>query len=115
MRDERVAHLVIGGDLSLLLAHHAGLLLGTRDHAHDPLLELYLADLALTRARGEQRGLVDQVREVRAGEPRRLARERVDVDDFRERLAARVHLEDLRAPLAVGTVDRDRAVEAAGA
>ncbi len=80
-----------------------------------PSFELFLADLPLAGAGREQRGLVDQVREVRAGEARRLARERVDVDDFRERLAARVHLEDLRATLAVGTIHGDLAVEASGA
>ena len=113
--DERVAHLVVGGDQPLFLAHHARLLLGAGDHAHDPLLELVLADLALARARRQQRRLVDQVREVGAGEAGRLAGERVDVDHLRERLAARVHLEDLRAALAVGAVDGDLAVEAARA
>jgi len=44
--DERVPHLVEGGDPALFLAHHARLLLGAGDHAHDPLLELFLADLA---------------------------------------------------------------------
>ena len=112
---DRVAHLVVGGDQTLLLAHHARLLLGAGDHAHDPLLELDLADLALARPGGEQRGLVDQVRQVGAGEARGLPRERVDVDDLRQRLAARVDLEDLRPALAVGAVDGDLAVEAAGA
>ena len=63
----------------------------------------------------EQRGLVDQVREVGAGEAGRLAGQRVDVDLLGQRLAARVDLEDLRAALAVGAVDDDLAVEAAGA
>ena len=47
--DDRVAHLVVGGDQALLLAHHAGLLLRAGDHAHDPLLQLDLGDLALAR------------------------------------------------------------------
>ena len=47
--------------------------------------------------------------------PGRLAGERVEVDLLRERLAARVDLEDLLAALAVGAVDDDLAVEAAGA
>ena len=45
--------------------------------------------------------------------PGRLAGEVVDVDLLRERLAARVDLEDLRAPLAVRPVDDHLAVEAA--
>ena len=43
------------------------------------------------------------------------AGELVEVDRLGERLAAGVHLEDLRAALAVGAVDHDLAVEAAGA
>jgi hypothetical protein len=72
-------------------------------------------DLALAGAGGEQRRLVDQVGQVGAGEARGLAGERVDVDAPGQRLAARVDLEDLRAALAVGAVDGDLAVEAAGA
>src|ERR1035437_9995200 len=55
--DEGVAHLVEGSDQALFLAHHARLLLGAGDHAHDPLLELFLADLALARAGRQERGL----------------------------------------------------------
>ena len=113
--DQRVAHLVEGRDAALLLGHHAGLLLRPRDHAHDPLLQLEVVDLALALAGREQGGLVDQVLQVGAGEAGRLAGERVEVDRLGERLAARVHLEDLRAALAVGAVDHDLAVEAARA
>src|SRR4051812_38714827 len=112
--DDRVAHLVIGRDQALLLPHDPGLLLRAGDHAHDPLLELGLRDLTLAVAGGEEGGLVDEVRQVGAGEAGRLARERVDVDLLRQRLAARVDLEDLRAALAVRAVDDDLAVEAAG-
>mgnify|MGYP003693790975 CR=1 FL=1 len=113
--DERVAHLVVGRDLALLLGEQAGLLLRPGDHAHDPFLELVLLDHLLAVARGEQRGLVDEVREVGAREAGRAGGERVEVDVARERLAARVHLEDLAAAEAVGPVDDDLAVEAAGA
>src|SRR4051812_36263839 len=113
--DDRVAHLVVGRDQALLLAHDPGLLLRAGDHAHDPLFELDLGDLALAVARAQQRRLVDQVRQVGAGEAGGLAGQRVDVDLLRERLAARVDLEDLRAALAVGAVDDDLAVEAARA
>jgi hypothetical protein len=113
--DDRVTHLVVRGDEALLLPHDAGLLLGTRDHAHDPLFELVLGDLALAVAGREQRRLVDQVGQVGAGEARRLAGQRVDVDLLGQRLAAGVDLEDLGAALAVGAVDDDLAVEPAGA
>src|SRR5581483_1363384 len=82
---------------------------------HDPLLELRHRDLALARPGGEQRRLVDQVGQVGPGEPRRLGGERIQVYVLGERLAARVHLEDLPATLAVGAVHDHLAVEAAGA
>ncbi len=46
--------------------------------------------------------------------PGRSAGERVEVDRPLQRLALRVHLEDLAAAVAVGPVDHDLAVEAAG-
>src|SRR3954468_150907 len=113
--DDGVAHLVIGGDQALLVAHDPGLLLRAGDHAHDPLFELHLGDLALAVARAQQGGLVDEVRQVGAGEAGGLAGQGVDVDLLGQRLAARVDLEDLGAALAVGAVDDDLAVEAARA
>ena len=56
-----------------------------------------------------------EVREVGAGEAGRAGGERVEVDLGRERLALRVHLEDLPAAVPVGPVDDDLPVEAAGA
>src|SRR4051794_26475513 len=113
--DDRVAHLVERRDPALLLAHHAGLLLRPGDHTHDALFELQVIDLALALAGRQQGGLVHQVREVGAGEAWGLRGEVVEVDVLRERLAARVHLEDLGAALAVGAVDHDLAVEASRA
>ncbi len=65
------------------------------------------------RARGQQRGLVEDVLEVGAGEARRTSRDGEQVDARRERLAARVDLEDLVAAGEVGGVDLDLPVEAA--
>jgi hypothetical protein len=111
LADDRVAELVVGRHEPLLLRHHAALLLGAGDHPHDPLLELAHRDLALVGARGEECRLVDQVGQVRAGEPGRLTGERVEVDLLRQRLASRVDLEDLLAALAIGAVDDDLTVE----
>ena len=113
--DERVAQLVVRRDLALLLGEQARLLLGPGDHAHDPFLELLLLDRLLAAAGSEQRRLVDEVREVGAREAGRPGGERVEVDLGRERLALGVHLEDLAAADAVGPVDDDLPVEAAGA
>ena len=110
-----MAHLVVRRDPLLLLGQQARLLLRAGDHAHDPLFEVVLADHLLAVARGEQRSLVDEVREVGARESGRPACEHVEIDLRRERLALRVHLEDLAAAVAVGPVDDDLPVEAARA
>jgi hypothetical protein len=63
---------------------------------------VHVRDLAIAVAGGEQRGLVDEIRQVGAGEAGRLRRERVELDVLRKRLATCVDLEDLDAALAVG-------------
>ena len=110
--DERVTHLVVRDHLALLLGEEPRLLLGAGDHAHDPFLELLLADHLVTAARGEQRGLVDHVGEVGAREAGSPGREHVEIDLLVERLALRVDVEDLLPALAVGPVDDDLPVEA---
>src|SRR5262249_20455654 len=71
-------------------------------------------DLAVPLAGGQQRRLVDQVGEVGAGEAGGLPGEGVEVDRLGERLAARVHLEDVLAALAIGAIDDYLAIEATG-
>ena len=73
--DDRVARLVVRDDPALLVAHHA-LLLEPRDDAVDRVVEVLHLDGGLVLARREQRGLVDQVREIRAGEPGGALRDR---------------------------------------
>ena len=65
-------------------------------------------------AGGEQRGLVDDVGEVGAGEAGRAARDDAEVDVGGERLALGVHLEHGLAADDVRRADGDLAVEAAG-
>ncbi len=92
-----------------------GLALGPGDDAVDRLLEHARGDLLRVGARGEQRGLVDDVGQVGAGEAGGAAGDDVEVDVGRERLALGVHVEDRLAALEVGAVDDDLAVEAARA
>ena len=113
--DNCVAHLVVGGDELLLLAHHSSLLFGPCDHAHDALFELDLSDLLLTCAGCEQRCLVNEVGEVGTGETWGLTGQSVDGDLFRQRLATGVDSEDLGAAPAIGAINHDLAVETAGA
>src|SRR5262249_12958205 len=113
--DEGVTHLVVGGDLALVLREEPRLLLWAGHDAHDPLLQLLLLDDLLAAARRQQRSLVDEVREIRAGEARSTGGKRVEVDLRCQRLALRVHLEDLAAAETVGPVDDDLAIETARA
>ena len=72
-------------------------------------------DGLLVGAGGEQGGLVEHVGEVGAAEARRAPADRLQVDARGDRLAARVHLQDLGAALEVGRLDADLPVEAARA
>jgi hypothetical protein len=114
-RGEGVTALVVRGDELLLVLHDARAALRTGDDAVDGLVEGAHVDELRVGARREQRGLVEHVGEVGAGEAGRLARDDREVDRRRERLAAAVHLEDALAALEVGGVDADLAVEAARA
>ena len=76
---------------------------------------MVLAISVLVVPRGEQRPLVQHVREVGAREAGGPARHHGEVDVRSDRLALLVNLEDLQTALHVGPVDRDLAVEAAGA
>ena len=64
---------------------------------------------------GEDGGLVAEVREIGAGEPGRLPRDRGEVDVRRQRLVARVDAEDRLAPCHVRGGDEHLPIEAAGA
>jgi hypothetical protein len=103
------------GYAALAVAEDARALLRPGDDAQRRLLELRLADRVPAVSAGEQRRLVEQVREVGAGEAGRRRGGPAEVDVGGEGLAARVHLEDPPAGSAVGALDRDLAVEAARA
>ena len=115
MRDHGVPALVVGDQPALLLIHHTRLPLGSRHHAVDGFFDLLHRDRALGTPRREQGGLVDHVRQVRAGEPGGPAREHRQVHRGVERLAARVHLQDGLAAFQVRPVDDHLPVEPAGA
>ena len=104
--------LVVGEDPPLLLGHHLALLEAGDDALHR-VLEVGLPDRGLARAAGEDRRLVGDVLELRAGQAGGLARDRAQVDVVRERLAAHVDVEDLLAAGEIGRGDEHLPVEAA--
>ena len=113
--DDGVTALVVGDDRLLGVRDDPRLALGAGDDPLEGLLEVGHPDDLLVAARGEDRGLVDEVGEVRAGEAGRLAGDVLDVDALVERLALGVDLEDRDAALHVGPVEDDLAVEPARA
>ena len=110
-----VPRLVEGDDLLLALVDAPALLLEPRDDPLDRLLELAARDEVLVPPRGEERRLVHDVREVRAGEARRPRGDGAQVHVRPELHVLRVDLEDLLAPALVGAIDEHLPVEAAGA
>src|SRR5205085_9613615 len=76
--------------------------------------ELREADELEVVAGRQQRGFVHEVGEVGTGEAGCAARDHVEVDARREGLPPPVYGEDGLAPLEVGTVDDNLAVEAPG-
>ena len=62
-------------------------------------------------AGGRQRGLVDEIGEVRSREAGRVLRDHLQIDFERDRLALRVHVEDRLAGGQLGSIDEDAAIE----
>ena len=107
---QRVAGLVVGDDALLVLVQHPARL-HARDHALERAVEVLVVDPLRAAARGEDRGLVADVREVGAGQAARLLGDEREVD-FPERLLAGVHAEHAFAPAHVRRRDEHLAVEA---
>ncbi len=116
---ERVGHDGVGGlvdrDQPALLGGQDVAFGGAGDDAVDRLLERRLVDLDAPVAHAQQRGLVDHVGELGAAEAGGLARDLLQRGVGRERALAAVQAQDLQAPVHVGDVDHDLAVEAPGA
>ena len=110
-----VAGLVVGGHGLVVVVHDAGALLRARDYAVDGLVDGALVDELHVRTRGEQRGLVEDVRQVRTREAGGALGDLAQVDLLREGLALRVDLQDGLAALQVGGLDGDLAVKTARA
>ena len=106
-----MAGFVVGGAFAIGVGHHH-LTLGAEDDLLDRVGEVPLLDGGVLAAGGEQRRLVREQRDVGAGRARRRGRDALEVHVGRERQRAGMDLQDLRAALAVGRLDRDAAVEA---
>ncbi len=90
-----MACLVIGRRQLLLLGHGHGAALGAHHDLVLGILELLLRHETLVAPRRQQGCLVDEVREIGAGETRRAACDDLRVDVGRQRHLAHVHAQDL--------------------
>ena len=106
--------LVVGRQLLLVLVHHHGLALGAHHDLVLGALELLHGHRATVGACGEERGLVDQVRQVRARETGRAARDDRGANVLGERKLPHVDLEDLLAAADIRQRYDDLPVEPAG-
>ena len=113
--DDGVTTFVVGDDRLLRVRDDPRLALRAGDDPLQGFLELGHADDLLVAPSRQDGGLVDEVREVGAGEARRLARDAFDIDALVERLALGVDPQDLGPAPDVGAVEDDLAVEAARA
>ncbi len=103
---------MVGGAPAVGFGHHH-LPLGPEQDFLDRVGEVALLDLRVFAAGGEERGLVDQQRDVGAGRAGDRRRDPLQVDVVGQGDAAGVDLEDRDPSVAVRRVDRDPAVEAA--
>ena len=111
----RVAGLVKGGETPGLVAHLAGLLLGTHLHLQDGLVDILHVDEAVLAPHGQQRRLVHEVLQIRAGKAGGALGDGVEVHIFRQLLVSGVDLQNGLASADIRQAHIDLAVEAAGA
>ena len=109
-----MARLVERGEFSFFFADHAALLLGAGDDLCDRFFDLVHADRLAVAAGGEQGCFIEHVLDIRGRESGRASCEHRRIDAFRQRLVARMDLEDLFSALDVRHADDDLAVKTAG-
>ena len=114
-RGERVAALVVRGDLLFVLGDDLGLAARATHHAVRGLFQRVRRNDISADARREQRRLVEDVCQVRAGHTGGTLGQLLDVDIFRQRFTFGVDLENLLAAGKIRVGHRDLAVEAARA
>ena len=66
--NQRMTTLVIGGNGFLVIVHHSGALLGAGNNPVDGFIECIIVDYLTTRAGRQQRGLIQHIGQICAGE-----------------------------------------------
>ena len=106
--------LVVGNRGALGLGHHATLALRTGNHALHRFLDLVHRDHRTMTASGQQRRLVEQVRQIGTSKANGHLGELLKLNVLVHRLVLSMHAQDLLAALYVRAVNRDLAVKTAG-
>ena len=114
-RHERVTALVERDRLAFLGVHDAAALLEAADHALDRRFEIGERHGVGIASRRQQRGLVDDVREIGAAEAGRNTRGALEIEIGRERDRPAVDLQDLQPASEIGIPEDDLAIEASRA
>ena len=94
-----------------MLAHRQRFPLGAHQHLVARLIEVVVGDFRPAAPHGKQRRFVDKIRQLRARESRRAARDLAQIDRAVERHLLRVNPEDLLSALQVGASDRHLPIE----
>ena len=105
---------VVGGAPSISLAHDDAAL-GAQHELFERVTEVAHGHAVAASARGQQCGLVGEVREVRSDHPCAGRGEALERNVVRQGHPARVHLEDPAPAEGVGRLHRNAPVETAGA
>ncbi len=97
-----MAALVVCGVAQLIESHALGLTLRAGLNAVDGLVDGAVVDQLGAGTGAQQRGLVEHVGQIGAGEARRAHGDHVQIDVRHERLAFGVHLQDRLAAFEIG-------------
>ena len=112
---QRVAALVVGGDLLLVLRDDLRAAARSTHHAVGGLFQRVGGNHVAFHAGGQQGGLVQHVFQVRTRHARGALGQRLQVHVLGQRLVLRMHVQDLLAARQIRVGHRDLAVEAARA
>ena len=106
-----MAGFVIGGGTTLFLTHDGGAALRPHEDFVFGVFKILHFDQTLVATGGKQRGLVDQVGQIRARKARRTACDHRCVNVFGDRYFAHVYVQNLLAATNVRQADVDLAVK----
>ena len=100
--DDGMTCLVIGGEFLVLIRHDHGFALSAHHDLVLGLFEVVVIDQLLVSPGGKQRGLVNQVGQICAGEPGRRPCNHARLDVRGQRYRAHMHFENLLATTNIG-------------